>query len=752
MTLDELKDAVAAVDPAAILVPGHLLSRVIREVHRLGGQTITVPHRKSCILDRYVLFRHVDPDDLDLGPDRLLPPKVILLTLPSPDRGHTLARESTLFQYLRRLFHARVHLDLEKRTAEGQLGAAVLAERVAQIGRSEFEEARTVLQQEQYLFPDAVPLDVYIEFAAVYLELRFFLPELLPVYFPAIRDHKQIEQILSQDVDAESLFRQTRVADLTRPPPRRDESTDEPTDTCWKLMREARRATRTNNTVRAALLRIGAARIAPAAITARLQEEVADDLDQLAHRLRDALKLSEGDVPGWRKGLALLLEKTGEEHWSGEARLLYDLQKACVDHEREVFALDPFGWLLSLGRKPLKRPLPNQRLVRIVRHLRSASQRLTFTRLSETDRQHLGHLLHKALHDNEERLRGRLRPLLIDAFQISGMQAANPPEQAALQKMVEELLDRVIELSFFTFSDLRDTISGNDLKQPDLSDPTEVVRGDSLLRLDRLLSLRLDSVYRPSEIYLRVIQRITSICFGTPVGRVLTRYLLLPFGLALAGLEAVDLAIHAFEKHLGGMDSGELVRPLFGPLSTLEGMIWKSRFVPSDYPWLAPTCWGMLEPGADRPAVRSGSAAERSASQHVGLPDRLHPSVRLGRTTPSSAGAVTMAAELACASDLGPGSQAAADHLPDLFLRTRNPPNLVAGGGRFRPRDRVGQYQGVPHPGGRPVALASPFPGLAAHRSADRTRPAGDPCLQARHRRAGVHLPFRGRIAPRSGR
>ena len=294
------------------------------------------------------------------------------------------------------------------------------------------------------------------------------------------------------------------------------------------------------------------------------------------------------------QGLALLLEKTGEEHWSGEARLLYDLQKACVDHEREVFALDPFGWLLSLGRKPLKRPLPNQRLVRIVRHLHSASQRLTFTRLSETDRQHLGHLLHKALHDNEERLRGRLRPLLIDAFQISGMQAANPPEQAALQKMVEELLDRVIELSFFTFSDLRDTISGNDLKQPDLSDPTEVVRGDSLLRLDRLLSLRLDSVYRPSEIYLRVIQRITSICFGTPVGRVLTRYLLLPFGLALAGLEAVDLAIHAFEKHLGGMDSGELVRPLFGPLSTLEGMIWKSRFVPSDYPWLAPTCWGML--------------------------------------------------------------------------------------------------------------------------------------------------------------
>src|SRR5437899_2409756 len=103
MTLEELKEALLVTDPAAVLVSPHLLARVIREVHRLPAQGIYVPHRKSCIVERGTLFRHVEPDDLDLGPDRMLPPIVILLARPSLDRRSGLEREPTLRTYWRRL-------------------------------------------------------------------------------------------------------------------------------------------------------------------------------------------------------------------------------------------------------------------------------------------------------------------------------------------------------------------------------------------------------------------------------------------------------------------------------------------------------------------------------------------------------------------------------------------------------------------------------------------------------------------------
>jgi hypothetical protein len=565
MTLDELKDALVAADPAAVLVPGHLLARVIREVNDLPAQVIQVPHRKSCILDRAVLLRHAELDDLDLGPDRYLPPKVILLARPAPERRNLLERETTLLKYWRRLFHANVHLHLEGLAAEGKLGPTEVAARVAAIGPTEFDEARAVLDQEGYLFPNAKDRDVYVEFAAVYLEFRYFLPDLLPVYFPGIRDHGRIMEVLTGDVDAAALFQRTRLVGASGPVQRPDDSADEPTDVCARLMHDARRAARAGDGVRAAILRIRAARIAPAAVTAKLRQEVEADLDQLTGRLRDALKLTDAERAEWRKVLPILLDKTGEQQRSVEARLLHDLQNACADHEREVYALDLVEWAMSAGKRPIKRPLGGQRAVRITRHLRSAAQRLPSTRLSEADRQHVGGLLHEAQRQNEERLRARFRPILSETLRDVGLAATNAPEQAAFSKLVEELLDRISDLGFFTFSDLRDAISRNNLKLPDLADPAELVRGDPLLRLDRLLaSSPMDGVYRPSEIYLRLLQRLTAPNFGTRPGRVLTRYVTIPFGLALVVLEGLDLVLDGV-YHL----FGATYQALFGPISVL---------------------------------------------------------------------------------------------------------------------------------------------------------------------------------------
>ena len=74
------------------------------------------------------------------------------------------------------------------------------------------------------------------------------------------------------------------------------------------------------------------------------------------------------------------------------------------------YALDLVEWALSAGRKPIKRPLPSQRSVLVIKHLRNAAQRLTMARLSDSDRQHFGGLLQAALQQCEERLRARFRP------------------------------------------------------------------------------------------------------------------------------------------------------------------------------------------------------------------------------------------------------------------------------------------------------------------------------------------------------
>ncbi len=64
--------------------------------------------------------------------------------------------------------------------------------------------------------------------------------------------------------------------------------------------------------------------------------------------------------------------------------------------------------------------------------------------------------------------------------------------------------------------------------------------GDALLRANRQLAADLDGVYHRGEIYLRWLQRFSAAAFGTRVGRLLTRYVALPFGCSLALLKVWD--------------------------------------------------------------------------------------------------------------------------------------------------------------------------------------------------------------------
>src|SRR5262249_44298839 len=148
ITLAELQRILTDADPAAVLVSPRVLERVVQEVCNLRGFVWVVPHRKSYVVDRHVLFRHVEQDDLMLQSHQLLPPTVILLARPGAEdmNGEVFDHRSEndavtgqlLLKYWRRLFHANVHLVLEDRWREGLLPDAVIRERIEAIGRTEF--------------------------------------------------------------------------------------------------------------------------------------------------------------------------------------------------------------------------------------------------------------------------------------------------------------------------------------------------------------------------------------------------------------------------------------------------------------------------------------------------------------------------------------------------------------------------------------------------------------------------------------
>ena len=539
MTLAELQRALTSVQPAAVLVPPRVMEHVVRQALQMSPMTWTVPHCQSWVADRTVLYSFVDHGDLPLPPDHLLPPVVVLLAWPDEDHLLRTPPAAVLLQMWRQLFHASVHQALHKLWKNGTLNPARLRDRIDAIGPTAFEEIRGVLVSENLLLPKASDSEAFDEFAAFFLELRHFAPALVPTYFPGLGDASQVQTLLDELVPSADILARTRLPGAPDPratAPLRSEANEY----FHELEVSAEDAERRGNLVDAAIELQRAVRVAPSDRTAATQLRADALLDKLLQRVASSLELPDEERDGWKRLLPILLDKADQGNRPTEAALLYDLQRICIDHEREIYRLDVFEWLLSAGKRPLRRPLPSQRLVRINRTLRGAMPSLTSARLSDEDRAELETLLKRSLERGEEAVRDRFRPILDGAFRDVGLAPHGALDSIAFWKMIEELLDRLLDDGFFTFSDLRDTISRNQLKLPDLSDPQDFLRGDALVRLDRRLTSTLDGVYRPADFYLRWLERFTSFNFGTPVGRLLTLLITIPVLGSLLLVEVID--------------------------------------------------------------------------------------------------------------------------------------------------------------------------------------------------------------------
>lgn len=545
MKVKELQALLQQVNPAAVLVSPRVLDRGLQQHFKLPSYRIwDLPHRSTLIVDRRTLVSFLEPDDLELRPEQVLPEKVILLAKPNMDLDASVDAATLLAIYWRRLFHAMVHMELDRQRTTGELSDEEIQRRIEKIGPIVWDEARKVLLEENWLTGEPDQRELYVEFVAVFMELNYFLEHVLEAYFPAIENRAAVKSILDEGLNATHLFSSSRLPgalDVTRPA---DPGMDEANDYFNRIVGQAQRAAKQGNLVRAAILRVKASRVAPAERTEPTRSDARHDLAQLVARLQKALNFAPEKSASWVEYLNTLVEKADQDRFPIEAALLFDLQNACQDFEREIFTLSLIDWAISGGRRPVQRPLPSQRQVLILKHLRNAQARLTAARITQVDRDELNKLIQESLDQQEATLRERYRPVLKAHLEDSGFVARNVPESAATEKLIEEILDRFIESGFLSFSDVRDIIARNQMKMRDLDSPQEFLRGDALLQLDKRLGIALDGVYRPGEVYLRALERFTSLFFGTPLGRVLTLFIALPFGGGFLLTQAIFYLAH----------------------------------------------------------------------------------------------------------------------------------------------------------------------------------------------------------------
>ena len=527
-----------------VVVDARVLRRLIKTHRKLRGAGLLVPHEHHYVISRAALEPLLLRGDLAVElatlPD--------LLILVAGDRSTLAAPVPTpeaMTKLWRSMFHGHVHLAFERKLAASELTVPAIRERVNRIGQTEFDEIRSVLRQEDLLLPPIDEVGTYVEFVALYLELRYFAPEALARTFPALFDTEQVDATIALDLDGDALLAAARPP---RAPERplvnavRARSVEPRLSFADPSARKASAAARRKgNLARAAIL---------AARAGDLHDARAD-LEALSVKL--AAAIGGAEIAGWSDGLLPIAAYAASERslrFSPGARLLHDLQAACLIAEREIKIVDVMGWALSLGKQPVVRALPATREVRIAKRLHAALAKLPAAGVAEgTDRAQLAEVLHAMVEHADAHVRTVSRPKIEAALEAVGLQPHSLPERVAEKKLVDELLDRAVSVGRLSLPNLRDAVSQNDLKLPDLA-LGELRTGDQLLRADQVLGGSLDGVYRRGEGYLRVVQKISSLLFGTVIGRLLTLYVVLPLLGSFAVLEGLQHMIGPLAKLL----------------------------------------------------------------------------------------------------------------------------------------------------------------------------------------------------------
>jgi hypothetical protein len=549
-----LEPVLRAVEPAVRLVPERHLRRVLNYLIDRGNTLPTNTELPFWVARADLVAADVLPSRVMEGTEA----RLLLVTDPTARMIDNTPQTEQLRVYWRVLLEAAVLSELDRKFASGELTLDDCTQRLSQFGASAAREIRYVLESERLIEPTADDTGYYRVFAASYLGLAEFERARLAEVFPSLPPPEEVERALGVDVNVSLLVTWSRPDGASEPyretPPAADTHTPEPctapdtasTSKTADLLQQAREAEEKGNNVRAAILYTQvAAKCNEERAAAKTGAHAA--LGKLVDALGELFAWNHTKRQEWLKALEPLLEPAAAGVWPRAARCLYELQTIPADVSREVFAIDLPEAIRTLGRRPVKRPLPHAKPVVILMRLKKAHTQLLRSGVGHSELHRLDGLFHEQLEKCERVIRDEFTPIIVDALTRAGVVPTCVVEEVARQKLVAELLDRVCDRGYLRIGDLRDAIARNQLKMPDLNDPVEFISGDALLRADSNLAYALDGVYRRGEFYLRWIQRFSSLFFGTMIGRLLTLYIALPFGGAFMTLMfAQEL------RHIGG--------------------------------------------------------------------------------------------------------------------------------------------------------------------------------------------------------
>lgn len=546
-----IEQSLRATVPEAIFASSRVVRRIILADLDLPIPRARVPHGESILLTPSRLLELAD-DVWALPADA---PDVLLLIARPDAEAYLGDTDGLLRAYWRLLAHGC--FDIKARAFLAHTTVAELVQQLPQIGPLQIAEARSVLAREARVRDPSNEREVAAEFIALALELATFAPREFHAWFPAVDDPEGLIRLLDPLIGLDQVIDRTRPRLLATDNPITTETSERfpkrSTDTAPLPRGLSRRrrallrrwtglAARRGNDVRAALLhwKLGALADGNPIAAERSRLGLTRRTAGLVRRLDRAVTLGEATPGDVNSLLMTLVEAARGSAWSPAARLLYDLQKICVDSEREGYRTQLLSWAFTLGRRRLIRPLPRQRTALVHRHVAAALRRLPSLHLSADMVEIANSLLLPAIETTAANVRIRLAPAIRHSLTSSGLVPRTVVEEAAFDTLVDELVHDIANRGFESFGNVRDAVSRNQVKLHDLQGLRELVLGDPLLRANRKLSRHLDGAYTRAPAYLSFMQRISAVAFGLPLGRRLTLHVLLPFGGALVAWLALE--------------------------------------------------------------------------------------------------------------------------------------------------------------------------------------------------------------------
>lgn len=454
------------------------------------------------------------------------------------------------------VFHARVHVVLEAKFRDDESSVAQMRARVHALGQVEFDEVRDALREDDAVLAPADERATYVEFAASYFEYFHFAPDLIDSTFPSLRDTARVLGVLRQDCDDAELLEAAVVSEgprSIRSAKAGGLSVGYNTHLAHAKLARSAKVTVSDSRAKAHLVSAAArtsaeddasamldcavaACASDSAVVAEAERLLADAAARLEKRLLAAAGVTNLSIRFVLVLLARLSTKVGR--YAPEGRALFALQRAVRAFERAERVVDIAGAAASLGRAKVVRPVPIVRSVRCYRALRDARTLGVRARLEFDNRALLLELLDALVDAAEDRIRVELRPRIAASLDRASIRPESAPERAARDKVIEELLDEVGRRGFLSFGSVRDALSRNQLKFPDLGGVRSFFGTDPLLELDRCLAIALDGVYQTSDIYLRWMHLLGRALFANVFGRTILLTLIVPLGGAYTLLEA----------------------------------------------------------------------------------------------------------------------------------------------------------------------------------------------------------------------